>query len=569
MMLVMCMTTVEAQNDTVTDLVLHVAQTGVRTAEVTWNQSETISAPTLYRRHLPDGNWVNCGEVLSSPFRDELPFTPCFDTLVYRLQVIHSNEVHLSNEMTLEMNDTLPTSPCALDVVTVNEETQQVELRWFPSPDQDVKGYLVCMGIPCLSTDTLYGRENTRLVKDLSAREKHRFRIYAFDSCGTASPLTAYVGNMVLEMDVEDCTGKVMLRWNEYESMPEPVGNYYVMASVNGSEYGQVGEVHRGEAMEYEWQAPSEARYIKVKVVARSEGGHYEAQSNRCQSDLSTSDTAKYLYIGSVKVSADGKRVTVSGCVDPEYEAQPWVLWRAEETSDYSPIFQCTSTRDGVLNYEDRHVDVRNRNYKYRWSVADGCGRNLRYSSQRQTLRLVMTDNNGVHLEWNHIAEGQEYCYQIERMDSVDAEPEVVGTTQVNYWDDTEIDVGTLVHACQYRVTVQVPSESPCGGVDTLCSNVCMFSRPATLWVPNAFTPSQSTNTQFCVSGSMIRYDDYSMAIFDRQGREVFATTDPTECWDGNSKGVPMPQGSYVYTIFVHHLDGQSRVHTGTVLLIR
>ncbi|MBQ0015742.1 MAG: gliding motility-associated C-terminal domain-containing protein [Bacteroidales bacterium] len=89
------------------------------------------------------------------------------------------------------------------------------------------------------------------------------------------------------------------------------------------------------------------------------------------------------------------------------------------------------------------------------------------------------------------------------------------------------------------------------------------------LFVPNAFTPGESSNNRFMVKSSQI--DGFEMFIYNRRGQLVFHTTDINEGWDGRFDGEICPQGAYVYRLHYQTsiVTKAWQYETGTVLLIR
>ena len=89
------------------------------------------------------------------------------------------------------------------------------------------------------------------------------------------------------------------------------------------------------------------------------------------------------------------------------------------------------------------------------------------------------------------------------------------------------------------------------------------------LWVPNAFTPDESTNNLFRIFG----YDilEARVYIFSRWGEYIVDFDGLTGSWDGKRKGSPCPQGAYVY--MVEYTSKTKPKYTerkiGTVTLIR
>ncbi len=133
----------------------------------------------------------------------------------------------------------------------------------------------------------------------------------------------------------------------------------------------------------------------------------------------------------------------------------------------------------------------------------------------------------------------------------------ISGEPQVWYTADIEADSVELM---------LVAATSTCN--DTVFK-VLPFRRDP-LYVPNAFTPDQSTNNIFRAYGDGIT--DYSLYIYNRDGLLVFESHDLESGWDGRGPdGTTAPQGSYVYLI---RYQGASmpkipKIKKGTVTLIR
>jgi gliding motility-associated-like protein len=87
---------------------------------------------------------------------------------------------------------------------------------------------------------------------------------------------------------------------------------------------------------------------------------------------------------------------------------------------------------------------------------------------------------------------------------------------------------------------------------------------------PNAFTPNgDGLNDVFkMVNGFNIT--NYKLLVYDRYGRTVFETNNPTFGWNGMLRGVALPIGTYVYTCsYTLQASGERFNTKGTVSLIR
>ncbi|MBR6330597.1 MAG: gliding motility-associated C-terminal domain-containing protein [Bacteroidales bacterium] len=89
------------------------------------------------------------------------------------------------------------------------------------------------------------------------------------------------------------------------------------------------------------------------------------------------------------------------------------------------------------------------------------------------------------------------------------------------------------------------------------------------LWVPNAFTPDESSNNRFRV----FAYDLLSVRVyvFNRWGLKVAEFDGLTQEWDGSFDGKPCPGGAYMYLVdYVKKASPNDKQHKkGTILLIR
>lgn len=97
-----------------------------------------------------------------------------------------------------------------------------------------------------------------------------------------------------------------------------------------------------------------------------------------------------------------------------------------------------------------------------------------------------------------------------------------------------------------YLVRLVLSNEGSC--TDTFELEVCVVPEESGFHVPNAFSPNgDQVNDIFLPKG--IGVLTYSLRVFDRWGKLVFESNDPSIGWDGNYKGANAPEGVYVYVI--------------------
>jgi gliding motility-associated-like protein len=108
-------------------------------------------------------------------------------------------------------------------------------------------------------------------------------------------------------------------------------------------------------------------------------------------------------------------------------------------------------------------------------------------------------------------------------------------------------------------------NNSGCKNVDTVVVRVECNS----INMPNAFKPQGNDyQSRFGIANNQIVKLVY-FRIYDRWGREVFSTTDPTKQWDGKINGEYAEVGVYVYVIDGFCNSGKRVTKDGNVTLIR
>jgi gliding motility-associated-like protein len=89
------------------------------------------------------------------------------------------------------------------------------------------------------------------------------------------------------------------------------------------------------------------------------------------------------------------------------------------------------------------------------------------------------------------------------------------------------------------------------------------------VYIPNAFTPDgDELNDGFGFKGQGVG-PGFEFRIFNRWGEQLFFTTDVTQLWKGDNKGVACPEDVYVYSILYKDSDGKQKKILGHVTLIR
>ncbi|RFM33980.1 T9SS type B sorting domain-containing protein [Chitinophaga silvisoli] len=117
-----------------------------------------------------------------------------------------------------------------------------------------------------------------------------------------------------------------------------------------------------------------------------------------------------------------------------------------------------------------------------------------------------------------------------------------------------------------YEVTIM--DGHGCTNVESITVNVDVALAFTRYPIPSAFTPNgDGKNDCF----GLKRWGEsswFEFNIFNRGGRIVYSSNSPDACWDGTSKGQPLPVGTYIYMIRARTICGDV-VRKGSILLIR
>jgi gliding motility-associated-like protein len=115
---------------------------------------------------------------------------------------------------------------------------------------------------------------------------------------------------------------------------------------------------------------------------------------------------------------------------------------------------------------------------------------------------------------------------------------------------------------------VDVTNNKGCRVKDSVTVQVD-FAKPISRYpMPNAFSPNNDgRNDCFGLKG-WGRIQNLEMEVYNKWGQRVFATTDPSLCWDGRFNGVIQPTGGYVYSIKAATTCGLV-YQKGVVMLVR
>lgn len=495
----------------------------------------------------------------------------CSDTILYKVELENVNGcVSRSNQVQIEVGDNeIPQMP-DLKSVSVDQQTQMLVLNWVPSFSEDVYGYVICSGNPCVALDTVWGADAYEYYcEDCSVEELNSLAVMAIDTCFNTSLRTDSHTNIVLSADREACSDKVMLEWNPYEDFPDGVERYDIYVGYDNAVpilFSTASAV--GEQITID---PSHSS-CSIYVRAVSNDGVI-SNSNKVTLFIETAEQVDFIEIRKVSVRQSNEEVDLEFYVDASLEVSKYVLKRSADNSSYRQVAYIPYTGDNTLTHVD-HLpsSATGTMYSYILEAPDACGLLYKASEPAFIMQLSLEeiDMNTNRLTWTPYVswENTVGSYEIYRQSEGDPEAVLIdATTQTSYTDY----VGDLMSAADktyYYVRAIEASAGIDGKKQTANSTHPYIKRETLFFVPNAFTPKAAENNIFKPVCHFVRTGTYKMRIYNRYGTLLFSTTDIEEGWDGRYKGEFCFPDVYVYLIEYVNSDGEKEVRKGTVAVV-
>ncbi len=507
-------------------------------------------------------------------YNDVVSRSVCRDTVKYYVSAWLGDTLYISNTMALFFEDPNPTSSCELQLASVDRETQQLELSWTPCPDEDAMGYVIHKGTNGSRQgsmwrpyDTVWGKEATHYVcHNLDLTQVHAFRIFAFDSCFQASPLTDPYQNIALKTELPECSRELHLSWTSYINMPDELSHYDVLLQIDGGEWSTLTTRNTHQTQWYDYTLPVDCREASLVVRAVSVGGLDTAWSNISTVTLQAIGAIGYLSIDKATVSDDNSAVILKATVDSTFVTEGYNLYRRQGGDDWSFVAMLPYTGEGTVSYADRAATPGSIEYFYRMGVPDACMGMESYSQEANNVLLTAASAMGndelVQLAWTaFVPWSSTVQYRLLRKREGSEQWKLLAqTSNRSYIDDLSLS-DSIGGAWLYKVVVH--------GIDTLQSNTVRYAAEVSLWLPNAIVPQQEENSRFCVMGKHINPNGYELYIYNRLGQQLYHSTDPADCWDGTHQGLPVPQAAYMYLLKYRDDEGKECVKKGTVTVLR
>ncbi|MFA7082524.1 MAG: gliding motility-associated C-terminal domain-containing protein [Bacteroidales bacterium] len=535
----------------------------------TENQKYIIS-----RRFANQSNtWKIIDSTTSLTYTDNFP-PPCSDTVYYRIELPNTFGCSsISNQRSHFVKDTeSPIEPIVLST-SVNLETQKLIFSWIPSPSVDTWAYVICEGSPCIEMDTIWGKDQSSFTCDTCNVENvYSLVVMAIDSCYNTSTKPNSHKNIALSYNRQACSSRIDLSWTSYRGDPLSVTVYNLYMSQND-----------GNFILFQTFLPSENSLVfNANPTVEKYTFYIEALlsntktslSNKVVSSQGIPNKVDYAYIRKASISPDNKSVELDFYVDNSLIVRGYDLYRSTNNIDYSLVNKINYSGNSHFSFTDSPPkEAHKQIYYYKLMVPDECDL-LYYSSNIfSTMKLMVdvSDPDKNLLSWNDLMGWHSIeSYDIYRIDGISPLGLQIGnvlSAELGFEDNTSSMV-TASDKIEYYIVANEDGTYPDGKKADSRSSTASVTKESIFYIPNSFTPTGTSNSEFKPSCSFIRTGTYEFRVISRWGEVMFETNDLNQGWDGYFKGKICSAQSYVYVVEFVNSEGKKIKKSGLFNLI-
>lgn len=480
-------------------------------------------------------------------------------------------------------SDTISNQPPELNkvlAVSVTAGNSGIEVRWRRNPSPQVRGYIVYRQTPLglVPIDTVRHRDSVRYVDTRGvqpALRTEQYQVLAMDGCGTTSLFDSSHTSILLRTSQDICARTITLRWNLYRHWQPNIQKQEIWVGVNGRNPYRVTDVGGGDSVYVFTALNLRERYVFF-VRAVQGVTNIMARSNEVTDTAKIVEPIRRLFIKNISVTTRN---------------QVEINWLWNETARVDSLWVLRATQNGGyekairqkinLPIEDESILLDSsatpsvRPYFYRLQTLDDCGSTFISTNHGNTIHLAgkaQVAGQRNMLTWSplEIGQGEVLSYQLYRISGNLAESlglPLDTTKQREVQDIAQNNEANLCYYVEGKYRLHMPDGTMAQFFSR--SNTLCLDQKVNIFMPNAFTPD-GKNPEFRPLITFLdNVQSFEMLIFDRWGRLLFRTTNPTEGWNGQANGERMPQGAYAFRVDVTQRDGEVLKKQGILTLIR
>ena len=479
--------------------------------------------------------------------------------------------------------DAQPTAPDTPNLirVTVDHSTSYVLIQWEASEDPEVDLYHLYRMLDGTGTKIFtFDSETFEYYHMTSGLENLSYSVTAVDTLDGNDSRESLIGDnehRAIEPSVEHdpCSRSNTINWTAYVGWEGNTSGYRIYGGPTGSSLEVLAFVNPGIRTFTHQGTEYDIAYSYYVEAVHTSG--ITSLSPIVEIQNTFPDAPEVLRIDEVSV-LDGGSLELRFTADVSGPVNNFrILRRSSRDAPFSELLTIWNAIQPHMDYID-HVPTSENSYEYLVQAIyqpETCTRDLIVSQSNVGTSVLLessTEGQNAQLSWTPYESYSSGLsgYIVQRRSGGGEFIDVVSLgPEATSWQEAIESVinGYQPGEIQYKVLAlsrQVEGDDP--GISA--SNIVSLAVETSMKFPDAFTPGRSSNYLF---KPMMDFapGKYKMIIYDRGGRKLFETSDPSEGWDGTFKGGDFAmEGVYVYFIQYTDYTGRSKTHSGNVTVI-
>ncbi|HLV40775.1 MAG TPA: gliding motility-associated C-terminal domain-containing protein [Brumimicrobium sp.] len=573
-------------SDTLSNILLDLNNPGNGQAVLQWNNPYPTQLPSfndnfhIYKEY-PAGTWTLIDSV---PYNTTVYYdtiTVCEEFISYQI-VLPTSSCEFSSNIEGDMfeDKIVPDIPVITNV-DIDTLTGDITVLWNENAQNDTYGYVIYQTDQngnLVEIDTVWGKPNTNFTHAQNHENgPFRYSIAAFDSCYTANIPPTYQTSAkaephttnLLSTSLDVCNRLITFKWTGYIGFNNNE-NHILYTRVNNGPWQQAGQTIENN--------------ISVDINVGDEViGVIQTISDQDESSFSNVDTLNFIGSQGPDISylsvatVEKNNIAVKYRITHGQGANKVELERFNERNQsFEKIDEKIINNLNGMTFIDSDVEVNKRSYTYRAKIIDTCNQFLGYSNIGQTIHLnvITKQETEAHvLQWSPYDRfiGNLHSYEIYRAINDQYDPTPIATLPYNIrtYTDSVSSLGNFEDGKICYTLVAIEGENEYGLAETSYSNEACGIISPTIYIPNAFTVG-GYNPVFKPETRQRQFENYLFEVYDRYGRVIFSTKDPSEGWNGQLKGQKRiaREGVYVYRLSLRDGNGIEIIKHGHVTLL-
>lgn len=539
-------------------------------AKLKWNQVLSLFPTQKYQIHreYPLGNWQIIASLNSNILNYNDTLHACGKIVNYKIST-QNTCLQESNIVSDIFIDDIDPQEISINYISVNSETNNVQINWNTGKDEDVNGYtiykLTSGWFPIAEVDGKL-TNSYETISSQANTEVEKYRISAKDSCGNLSFMSTEHQTMLLTANYTNCSSSINLSWTPYVGWNQ-ISKYEIWCNHASINYNLIGQVNGSQTIFNHTGIIPNSNY-KYYIKAFNANGSFSSNSNVFT--IST-DVSNSLFTANYAKVVGENQVEISFNVDNFEEIKEYkILKSSSPNQNFETIAVYNNDKiQTQITYVDSKANTQVVNY-YKLVAISTCDVIYSETNTISTISLKIENSSNLKhkLTWNNdslVLNSDVEKFNIYR--SIDDENFTLLTTlsgDLNLYIDDISDMDfTNVEGkfCYYIEAIEkMPNYS-----ENVSNIACAVQFPR-VFIPNAITPNDDgVNDELKPFSKFISTKDYVFIIYNRWGNKVFESNSPNESWNGKQNNKRVEDGVFTYYIHFITSDGSNFEDTGTI----